>query len=176
MSNSGQRAASKEMALFLAHAVELEEEARQRYEEMADIMASHHNTDVAQFFQRMAQEAAHHSAEVTGLASGLELPELKPWEFDWLDAESPETASFEAMHYRMSLRDAMALALGNEQAAHDYYQHVAQSASDEESIRLARQFADEELAHVAELKRLLAAVPEASPHHREEDDDPHMPE
>jgi transcriptional regulator of acetoin/glycerol metabolism len=117
MTNASKPEARKEMVLFLAHAVELQEEARQRYEEMADTMASHHNTEVAQFFQRMAQESAQHSAEVVALAWGLALPELTPSEFDWLGTEPPETASFEAVRYRMSLRDAMALVLDNAQAA-----------------------------------------------------------
>lgn len=168
--------ASKEMALFLAHAVELESEALQRYEEMADIMEAHHNTEVAHFFRRMAQEAMQHASEVAGFASGLDLPELKPWEFDWLEAEPPETASFESIHYRMSLRDAMSLALENEQAAHDYYQHVVESVPDKEAVKLAQQFADEELEHLAQLKRLIKDVPENSVHQWEEDDEPHMPE
>jgi rubrerythrin len=60
--------------------------------------------------------------------------------------------------------------------AHDYYQHVADHISDDEAARLARQFAAEELTHVAQLKRLISAVPESGVHHREDDDDPHMPE
>lgn len=167
---------SKEMALFLAHAVELETEARQRYEELADTMDSHYNTEVAVFFRRMGAEAAQHAAEVADIAKGLELPALKPWEFDWLEAEPPETTSFESVHYRMSLHDAMLLAMKNEQAAHDYYQHVVERASDKEAARLASQFANEELGHLKELQHMISDVPASGPYQKEEDDEPHMPE
>jgi rubrerythrin len=164
------------LAEFFAHSLELESEARDRYEELADSMAQHHSDQVAQFFQRMAREASQHLAEVTELAKGLELPELKAWEFDWPEAEPPETASYEAMHYRMSLRQAMLLALENERAAERYYRQAADDSSDSETAQIAGQFADEELLHAAALERLLQSLPENGANILEEDDDPHMPE
>jgi rubrerythrin len=164
------------LAEFFAHSLELESEARDRYEELADSMAQHHSDEVAQFFRRMAQEASQHLAEVTALAKGLELPELKVWEFDWPEAEPPETASYEAIHYRMSLRQAMLLALENERAAERYYRQVADNSPDNETVQIARQFADDEVSHAAALERLLQELPETGDNIREEDDDPHMPE
>jgi rubrerythrin len=168
--------ANKELAGFLAHSVELESEARDRYEELADALAAHHNHEVAQFFQRMAAEVRHHLEEVAGLAKGMTLPELKAWEFDWPDAESPETASYEAMHYRMSLRDAMTLALENERAAEHYYRAVANSSGNEETVKIAGQFADEERSHAAELVCMLQELPDDRANLREEDDEPNTPE
>jgi rubrerythrin len=131
---------------------------------------------VAQFFMRMSQEASHHLAEVAELAKGMVLPELKAWEFNWPEAESPETASYEAMHYRMSLRQAMSLALENEHAAERYYRQAADSSDDAETAGIAALFADEELSHAAELGCMLKELPENGAHLREEDDEPHMPE
>jgi rubrerythrin len=171
-----QPGANQELAQFLAHSLELESEARERYEELADAMAQHHNDAVAQFFMRMSEEASHHLAEVADLAKGMLLPELKAWEFNWPEAESPETASYEAMHYRMSLRQAMSLALENEHAAERYYREVADNTDDAETAGIAAQFADEELSHAAELGCMLKELPENGAHLREEDDEPHMPE
>ena len=165
-----------ELARFLAHSIELESEARERYEELADSMEQHHNRDVAAFFLRMADEAVHHLTEVTELAGDMQLPKLKAWEFSWPEAEPPETASYEDMHYRMSLRQAMALALENERAAEQYYRQAAAEGSDAETVLVATRFADEELSHAAELERLLQDQPENQVNLREEDDDPHMPE
>jgi rubrerythrin len=164
------------LAEFLAHSVELESEARERYEELADSMGEHHNREVAAFFRRMAAEAEHHLAEVAELAGDQALPELKAWEFQWPEAEPPETASYEAVHYRMSLRQAMTLALANERAAESYYREAATNSTDGETIRIATLFADEESSHAAELERLMAELPENGAHLREEDDEPHMPE
>jgi rubrerythrin len=167
---------NRKLAEFLAHSLELESEAQERYGELADTMEAHHNLPVAQFFQRMATEASHHLAEVAEIAGDAELPQLKAWEFNWPEAESPETASYEALHYRMSLRQAMNLALENERAAERYYRSVATSSDDAETAGIARRFADEELGHAAELERLLGQLPENGKYLREEDDEPHMPE
>jgi rubrerythrin len=164
------------LADFLAHSLELESEARDRYAEMAESMAGHRNLPVADFFRRMAAEAEHHLQEVAELSADLTLPTLNAWEFDWPDAEPPETTSYEALHYRMSLRQAMTLALANEHAAERYYRQFASTSADAQTTAVATRFADEELGHAAELERLIADLPENGAHLREEDDDPHMPE
>ncbi len=168
--------ANAHLMRFLAHSVELESEAHERYLELADVMTGHHNQPVADFFSRMATEADLHLAEVSKLAAGMALPQLKAWEFDWPEAEPPETASYEALHYRMSLRQAITLALGHERAAEQFYRKAAESSSDSETTRIASDFADEENSHAAELERMFAAALENGAHRREGDDAPHMPE
>lgn len=168
--------ANPELANFLAHSLELESEAQQRYDELAESMAAHRNQPVAEFFRRMAAEAEHHQQEVIELAAGMVLPRLKAWEFDWPEAEAPETSSYEALHYRMSLLEAMQLALANERAAEQYYRGFARASDDAATVAAATRFADEELGHAAQLERMIAGLPEQGRHQREEDDDPHMPE
>ncbi|MEH6581434.1 MAG: ferritin family protein [Halioglobus sp.] len=168
--------ANIELAEFLAHSLELESEARDRYEELADTMTIHHNGQVAQFFLNMALEARHHLEEVADLAKGITLPELKAWEFNWPEAEPPETASYEAMHYRMSLHEAITLALENEYAAEQYYRQIANTSGNADTAKIAGQFADEERSHAAKLESMLQNIPENGVHQREEDDEPHMPE
>lgn len=165
-----------ELDIFLAHSVELESEARERYLELAESMTAHNNTAVAAFFQRMANEASAHLAEVEEIAAGRQLPDMQAWDFDWPEAEPPETASYEALHYRMGLRQAMALALENEWAAERYYRLHSTTSEDPETMRIAAQFADEEVSHARELERLIAALPEDAANLKLEDDDPTMPE
>jgi rubrerythrin len=110
------------------------------------------------------------------MATGIALPTLSAWEFSWPEAEPPETVSYEALHYRMSLRQAMALALVNERAAESFYREAGKASKDPETARVAAQFATEELGHAAELERLMAALPDSPDNLHEEDDDPHMPE
>jgi len=165
-----------QLAQFLAHSLELESEAQERYLELAESMAAHHNREVAEFFRRMAREADLHLGEVSRLAAGLELPSLHAWDFNWPGAEPPETASYEAVHYRMSLRQAVQLALAIERAAEKYYRQVANDSSDGETAGLAAEFADEELSHAAELLAILEKLPENGAYLRDEDDEPHMPE
>jgi len=167
---------NSELADFLAHSIELEAEARERYRELAESMAAHNNTEVAAFFEAMAVEASKHLAEVEGMVGSMALPEFKPWEYNWPNSEAPETASYEALHYRMSLRQAMQLALENERAAENYYRLVAETARDDKTAALAREFAEEELSHSRALEKQIATLGEEPEFRREEDDAPNMPE
>ena len=167
---------NEQLGEFLAPSVELESEARERYLELSQAMAEHNNDAVAAFFGRMADESRLHLEEVAEIAEQHDLPELKAWEFDWPEEESPEAASYEAVHYRMTLRQAMLLALDNERAAEKFYRSFAESSDDEETRRLAAMFSAEEASHAAQLVKLLGKLPPDPEHPREEDDAPHMPE
>jgi rubrerythrin len=162
-------------ARFLAHAVALEEDAMNRYRELADTMETHNNPEVAGFFHGMSKESAKHLAEVRELAGDRALPDLAAWDFDW-EEEAPESASYEALHYRMDLRSAMELALVNERAAEAFYRQAEAVAKDDETAGLARAFAEEESEHAERLIARIAQLP-ASPEHIRLDDDPaHTPE
>jgi rubrerythrin len=169
-------APSEEFLRFLAHACELEQEAQDRYAELADNLATHNNEEAAAFFARMAEEASQHLAEVSLHAAGYELPDLAAWEYDWPGAEAPETASYEALHYRMSLREAMQLALAQERAAEIFYRRYAEGTGCDATRSVARDFADEEAAHVEQLELRLQALPAVSELGREDDDPPNQPD
>lgn len=167
---------NEQLAEFLAHSVELESEARERYSELAEAMSAHNSRDVAAFFQRMAGEASQHLAEVEEIVGSARLPQLKAWEYQWLDPEAPESASYEAVHYRMTLGEAMQLALQNERDAETYYRHMADTTTDPETQRIATGFAEEEKRHAAALEKMIAELGEEQRFSKLEDDEPHMPE
>ncbi|MFT7286175.1 MAG: rubrerythrin [Halieaceae bacterium] len=157
---------------FSAYTTELEQEAHERYAKLADSMAAHHSKVVADFFGRMAEEVSNHLAEVTLRCSGEDLPVIRAWQFGWPGTESPETASYEAVHYRMTLREAMMLALANERAAESFYRGYGLRSQDASVQRLAA----EEISHAQQLELMLQDVPEVSELAREENDPPVAPE
>lgn len=161
---------------FLAYSEELERESQERYGELAAAMATHHNREVAEFFTEMARQAGEHLAEVLQISAGRTLPALKPWDFQWPTAEPPETFSYEALHYRMSLHAAVALALHNERAAERFYRQYGVGSDDRAVRRLAAQFAEEEAEHARALELLMKKTTDRRDHVREDDDPPHMPE
>lgn len=161
---------------FLAYARELERESEDRYTELAAAMTTHHNRDVADFFTEMARQAREHLSEVLQISAGRDLPALQPWDFQWPAAEPPESASYEALHYRMSLPEAVELALRNEYAAERFYSQYGAGSNDTTVQRLAAEFADEEAGHARALERLLQKSSDRRGHGREDDDPPHMPE
>jgi len=159
--------------VFLAHAIVLEEEAAERYDELADTMETHNNRPVAELFRQMAEFSRMHAAEAQERARGAGgLPDLKPWEYEWSGSESPESAVLEDSHYLMTPHHALRMALAAERTAHDFYAGVADRSANGEVRDLARTFAEEEAGHVAEIERWLERYPEAD---EDWDDDPDPP-
>lgn len=151
-------------ALFLAHALRLENEAVERYGELTHAMESHNQPDAAALFRRMAGYAILHRNEISGLAAASGgLPRLAAWEFDWGGAgDSPEAADWEDAHYLMTAHHALHAALICERKAQAYYAMVAATAADDETARLATLFAAEEAAHAALLEEWLPTHPAPS--------------
>ncbi len=161
------------VGLFLAHALELEIEAADRYEELADSMEAHNNVEVASLFRSLAGYSRQHAEEVRRIAAEHgPLPKVAPWEFQW-DAtkESPEAASFENAHYLMKPHHALKMALLSENQGNKYYASVAAETKDPEVARLAREFADEEAGHVTLVRQWLERYP-APKEGWDEDPDP----
>lgn len=147
------------LELFFAHATTLEDESVERYQELADTMRVHNNDELANLFEKLAGYGEHHAAEIRQESEGLTLPILKPWEFRWVDAESPETAGFGDAHYLMTPYHALTFARENEQRGQQYYASVAEKSPHSEVARLAAEFALEEAEHVSLLDQWLSKVP-----------------
>lgn len=148
------------IAHFLAHAVALETEAGDRYDELADAMAVHNNAEVADLFRQLGDFSRRHAAEVRQYASAHQpLPRLKTWQYRWDGPEAPETGDSSAPHYLMGAYQALSFALANERRGWEYYNHVALDARDADVRTLAGEFAREEAVHVATLERWLDRTP-----------------
>ncbi len=155
---------------FLAHAVALEQEAAERYLELADMMEAHRNDAVSAVFRDMNRFSEMHRDEIKARAASIELPQLKSWEYRW--HSPPEVGGEEGFDYLMQPYHALNYARANEQRAMQYYRAVAQGSSDAEVTRLAREFADEETEHIAALDKWIAQTPRPSSTWQ---DDPDLP-
>ncbi len=155
---------------FLAHAIELENEAAERYLELADMMEAHDNREVAALFRDMVHFSQLHRDDIRRRASGVELPKLKSWEYRW--STPPEVGGEEGFDYMIEPYNALRYARENEVRAMEYYSSVGQESSDPEVRRLAAEFASEEAEHVDALDDWLAHTtrPSAS-----WDSDPEVP-
>ena len=148
------------VALFLAHAIALEVEAAERYEELADVMEVHNNPDVAALFRQMSEFSSRHAASVQERAQAFApLPRLKSWEYRWNAANPPEVGDFAGTHYLMTPFHALQFALANERRGWEYYNREATQSADAEVRGLAHEFAEEEAEHVKELEDWLTRVP-----------------
>jgi len=145
---------------FLAHAVALEQEAADRYLELADMMEAHRNDAVSEVFRSMTRFSQMHRDEIKARVGAVQLPQLKSWEFRW--RSPPETGGEEGFDYLIEPYNALKYARENELRAMQYYRSVAEASTDSEVKRLAGEFAHEESEHVAALDKWIGMTPRPS--------------
>ncbi|MDE2614957.1 MAG: ferritin family protein [Burkholderiales bacterium] len=148
------------LPVFLAHAIALEREAAERYQELADMMEAHRNDEVSQLFRDMVHYSKLHHDSIVERAVGIELPVLRPNQFQW--SVPPEVGGEEAFDYTLSAYNALRYARENEVRAMEYYAQVGQQTGDGEVRRLAVEFAAEETEHVEAIEDWLARTPRPS--------------
>lgn len=166
----------KDLNTFLSYSVALEEEAAERHDELADMMAVHNNPEVAETFRKLAHYSRLHAQEIRDHSKGLDLPKIAPWDFGWEDMEGPETADVGAVNYMMSTANALHIAMGNEKRAHDFYADISEHSPSLEVQGLAADFAEEEKEHLQLLEGWLAKIPEDADEIPYDPDPAHMPE
>jgi len=142
---------------FLAHAVAMEEEAAERYLELADMMEAHNNLEVAAVFRDMHRFSNMHHDSIRERIGDLELPEIKSWQYRW--TTPPEVGDDEGFDSSMTPFVSLTYARENEARAMRYYRSVAEESGDAEVQRLANEFAEEEQEHTAALDDWLERTP-----------------
>lgn len=142
---------------FLAYAVKLEEEAALRFGELADVMQTCGNTDVAKLFRRLSDYSRLHLADARARASFRDMPQMSTREYVWPDLESPETAGIWAADPMIGRGQALEIARDAEEASLNYYRGVFESTQDPEIRVLAKEFLEEESEHVREINKWIAA-------------------
>jgi len=161
---------------FLTYSVTLEEEAAERHDELADMMEVHNNPEVAATFRKLAHYSRLHAREIRGRSAGHTLPVIAPWDFAWEGMEGPETADIGGVNYLMTATQALRIAMGNEQRAHDFYSGISRLSPDGAVRALAAEFAAEEKEHLELLEKWLAKYPESGDETPFDPDPAHMPE
>ncbi|MFA5914405.1 MAG: ferritin family protein [Burkholderiales bacterium] len=145
---------------FLAHAVALEDEAAERYLELADMMEAHRNDAVSSVFRSMNRFSQMHCDSIKLRVGSIELPKLKSWEYRW--SSPPEVGGEEGFDYMIEPYNALKYARANEVRAMQFYRSVAEGSTDEGVRRLAGEFAHEEAEHVAALDKWIELTPRPS--------------
>lgn len=141
---------------FLAHAIQLEQEAALRFAQLADAMHTQGNKEVGRLFRQLADYSLLHLSDARERAGYRQLPTMTEAEFSWPDLESPEAAAIWAADPLLGREQALQVALEAEQAGLDYYAEVMNTTTDPEIRAFAKEFSEEEAQHVAELQRWIA--------------------
>lgn len=149
-----------EMSLeeLLLHALVIELEAVQRYEQLAKMMERIGNTKVARIFAKMSNIEARHVETIEDQIRGHNLPMLTPSQYRWRGLESPENADSGRLFHLMTPCQALSLALDSEKRAYEFFADVVDDSIDERVREMAAEFAVEEEQHVAWVEEWLTTV------------------
>jgi rubrerythrin len=157
---------------LMTQALAMEREAVARYAELAEMMETHNNPEVAALFRKMEQIEGHHVAQIMA-DMGLSAEAATPGEpVVWAAPEGPESVPIDEMHYLMHPWHALQLALAAEQRAVAFFDAMAVSAPTEAVRRVAAEMRAEEAEHVALVQAWLAKVPKPDDDWSEDPDPP----
>jgi rubrerythrin len=147
------------LADLFAVAYQIEADAVERYDLLADQMAVHNNPELVAVFRNLSRAEAIHRDEICRLAEGIDVVAHARMMAKWNRGESPEAASLGEAHYLMTPWHALQLALAAEHRALAFFKSVAESAKDPAIKKLADEFVEEEAEHVNLVHRLIRKYP-----------------
>jgi len=134
----------------------IEEEAKERYEELAHQMETQHTAEAASFFRLMAKNEARHGDELAERRKRLfpDLPRRVDRSMLW-DVEAP---GYETVRAFMSLKEALEVALAAEIKAFNFFVDVMMTIPDGEVKKLFEELKQEEIHHQMMVKGQMAKL------------------
>jgi rubrerythrin len=146
-------------ALDLAALVE--EEAKDRYEELSDQMELHHNPDVAAFFQKMRRIETKHEDQIAKRRKELfgDAPRVVRREMIF-DIEAPD---YDEVRATMTVREALHTALRSEKKAYEFFETAVPMVRDAEVRVLFEELRQDEQEHQRLVEAEIAKLPPDEP-------------
>jgi len=161
---------------LLAVAYQIEIDAVERYNLLADQMEAHNNPELAKVFRDLARAEGIHGAEIRRLAGDFDVAAHAQKIAKFERSESPEEADIGAAHYLMTPWHALQLSLAGEKRALSYFTSIVETAKDPKVKAMAAELVEEEAEHVNLVHRLLRRYPEPSESWAEDMDPPNPQE
>jgi len=151
-------------------AILIEEEARDRYLELAQFVGGRYPGDAGDVFRTMAGNEEKHGAQLAGRRRELFGRRRPRVDRSMLfDVEAPDLG---AVRVFMSARQAVEVALASEQKAHDFFDEALEHVKDRQVKKLFEELKTEEKAHQAALRKLMRKLPRGPDVEESEADEP----
>ena len=142
-------------------AILIEEEASERYGELAAQLELHHTAEAATFFRHMVNNEKHHAealkkrrealfGDAPRTVSSAIVPEI----------EAPD---YEAVRAFMSPHQALNVAMVSETRARDFYAKALGAVDDKSIVELFTDLLDEEKHHITLVQKELDKLPPEDP-------------
>ncbi len=157
---------------LMAQALQMELEAVQRYNEFADMMETHNNPEVGQWFRKMAEVEGKHASQILDSMGWSAQPAyfVQAPMFDGFEA--PENAALDQVHYLMKPWHVLQMALANEERAERFFDRLAGLAELDAVREAALALRDEEREHVELVKSWMLKVPQPDSNWDQDPDPP----
>ena len=175
MSAASEAPKVKNLADLLAVAYQIEADAVDRYQLLADQMETHNNPELVAVFRDLARAEGIHRDEIRRLAGKVDVVAHAQRMAKWSRGESPEEVDLGGAHYLMTPWHALQLALKGEERALAFFKSVVEATKDPEIKKMAEEFVEEEAEHVNLVHRLLRRHPKP-PADWSSDPDPPIPQ
>jgi rubrerythrin len=142
-------------------AILIEEEAAERYRELASQMQLHHTPEAAAFFRFMVGNEETHRTQLTGERAALfgNEPSVVTRAMLW-DVEAPD---YDEVRASMTQRQALEVARRSEEKAYAFFVEALPSVGNPEVKKLFEALRDEEVEHKRLLDAELAKLPPDPP-------------
>jgi rubrerythrin len=144
---------------LLAVAYQIEIDAVDRYNLLADQMETHNNPELVKVFRDLARAEGIHGEEIRRLAGDFDVAGHAREIAKFGRSDSPEEAELASAHYMMTPWHALQLSLAGEQRALAYFTSIVETAKDPKVKAMAAELVEEEAEHVNLVNRLLTRYP-----------------
>ena len=157
---------------LLAVAYQIEIDAVERYNVLADQMEIHNNPELVKVFRDLARAEGIHGEEIRRLAGDFDVVNHALQIARFRQGGSPEEAELESAHYMMTPWHALQLSLAGEKRALAYFTSIVETAKDPKVKAMAAELVEEEAEHVSLVHRLLRRYPEPGKNWADDPDPP----
>jgi rubrerythrin len=144
---------------LLAVAYQIEIDAVERYNLLADQMETHNNPELVKVFHDLARAEGIHGEEIRRLAGDFDVATHARKMARFGRAESPEEADLGDAHYMMTPWHALQLSLAGEKRALAYFTSILETAKNPKVKAMAAELVEEEAEHVNLVYQLLRRYP-----------------
>jgi rubrerythrin len=172
MSNSSSNPGISSVNDLLAVAYQIEIDAVERYNELANQMETHNNPELVKIFRDLARAEGIHGEEIRRLAGDFDVAGHARRIARFGRTESPEEATLGDAHYLMTPWHALQLSLAGEKRALAYFTSIVETATDPKVKAMAAELVEEEAEHVNLVNRLLRRYPRPDDSWAEDPDPP----
>lgn len=157
---------------LLAIAYQIESDAVERYNLLADQMETHNNAELVKVFRDLARAEGIHGEEIRRLAGDFDVVGHARQIARIERMGIPQEVELDSAHYMMTPWHALQLSLAGEKRALAYFTHIVETATDPKVKAMAMELMEEEVEHVNLVNRLLRRYPPPDESWAEDPDPP----